>query len=172
MRLLVKAFGILVLVVLCAVVVIFIMGARLPVEHLASVSSTIAAPQAQVWQLIEDVNKQPTWRTGLVRIEHVSTINGRQCWTEVQNHMSMPLCEVAVQPPAMRVVTIASASLPFGGTWTYELQAIDANSTHLVITENGVTNPAFFRFIGHYIYHEDTMIKQYESDVQKAVARP
>lgn len=172
MRLLVKAFGILALVVVCAVVVMFIMGARLPVEHLASVSTTIAAPQAQVWQLIEDINKQPTWRTGLVRVERVSAINGRQCWTEVQKHMSMPLCEVVVQPPAMRVVLIASTTLPFGGTWTYQLQARDANSTQLVITENGETDPAFFRFIGHYIYHEDTMIKQYEADVQKAVAKP
>jgi hypothetical protein len=172
MRLLLKALGILLLVIVCAVTVMFIMGARLPIEHRASVSATIAAPQAKVWQLMEDVHDQSTWRTGLVRVERVSTINGRQCWTEVQKQMSMPLCEVVVEPPSMRVVTIASSTLPFGGTWTYELQDGGANSTHLVITENGTTNPALFRFIGHYIYHEDTMIKQYEADLQKAVTKP
>jgi len=172
MRLLLKALGILLLVIVCAVGVMFIMGARLPVEHVASASTTVAAPQTRVWQLIEDVDKQPAWRSGLLRVERVSAVNGRRCWTEVQKHMNMPLCEVIVEPPSTRVVTIDSATLPFGGTWTYELQPSDASSTHLVITENGTTNPALFRFIGHYIYHEDTMIKQYEADLQKAAAKP
>jgi hypothetical protein len=169
---LLKALGILVLALVCAIAVMFIMGSRLPSEHTASASADIAAPQARVWHLIEDVGKQPSWRTGLVGVKAVSAVNGHQCWTEVQKHMSMPLCEVVVEPPSTRVVSIADSTLPFGGTWTYQLQPIGTGATRLIITEDGTTDPALFRFIGHYIYHEDTMIKQYESDVLKATTKP
>ena len=83
----------------------------------------------------------------------------------------MPLCEDLAAPPATRIVRIADPSLPFGGDWVYQLQPIDANSTRLTITENGTTGPAFYRFVGHYILHEDASIKQFEADLQKAVTK-
>ena len=39
------------------------------------------------------------------------------------------------------------------------------------ITENGFTNGWLFRFVGHYIFHEDTQIKKYESDLQKSIGK-
>jgi hypothetical protein len=166
---LIKLLLLFIVVVAGFVLVAMVMGANLPHEHTAAASAEIAAPQAQIWQLLEDVNKQPTWRTGLLAIEPMQPQNGHICWTEVQKHMRMPLCEDITTAQSTRVVRIADPSLPFGGTWTYELQPIGANATRLTITEKGTTGPALFRFIGHYIYHEDTMIKQYEADVQKAV---
>jgi hypothetical protein len=166
-----KAFGILLLVVACAIGFMLVMGSRLPLAHTASAVAEISAPQARIWQLIEDLNAQPSWRTGLLSVEAVSTSSGHTCWTEVQKHMRMPLCEELTAAPSTRIVRIADATLPFGGTWTYQLQSIDANNTRLIITENGTTGPALYRFIGHYIYHEDTMLKQYEADVQKAVTK-
>jgi hypothetical protein len=167
MRLL-KALGIFLLVIVCAVGVMFAMGAMLPREHVASASVAVPVPQTRVWQLIEDVDKQPSWRTGLLSVEPMASQDGHRCWNEIQKHMRMPMCEEVTVAPSTRVVRIADPSLPFGGTWTYELQPIGAGATRLEITENGTTEPALYRFIDHYIYHEDTMIKQYEDDVQKA----
>jgi hypothetical protein len=169
MRLVLRILGIFLVVVASAIVFMLVMGSRLPHEHTASASAEISAPRARVWQLIEDVNTQPTWRTGLLSIAATPTVNGHACWTEVQKHLRMPLCEELTAAPSTRIVRIADPTLPFGGTWTYQLQSIDANTTRLIITENGTTGPALYRFIGHYIYHEDTMVKQYEADVQKAV---
>ena len=70
-----------------------------------------------------------------------------------------------------RIVRIADQNLPYGGLWTYELAPVDANSTSLKITENGFTNGWLFRFVGHYIFHEDTQIKQYEADLQKSIGK-
>jgi hypothetical protein len=168
-----KVLGAVVVLVACAIGIVFVMGARLPVNHVATSSIIVNAPQAAVWQMIEDIEKQPAWRTGLVAVEAMPPQNGHRCWTEVQKHMRMPLCEDASTPPAARVVRIADPSLPFGGTWTYDLVELDVvgaptKMTKLQITENGTTGPALYRFIGHYIIGEDAMIKEYESDVQKA----
>ena len=76
-----------------------------------------------------------------------------------------------VSAPTTRVVRIADPNLSYGGIWTYELAPIDANSTRLTITENGFTNTWLFRFVGHYIFHEDSHIKQYEADLQKSIGK-
>ena len=166
-----KTLGILLLLIVVAIGIMFVMGSRLPLAHTASASIDIAAPQARVWQLMEDLNAQPSWRTGLISVEPLAPENGHTCWTEVQKHMRMPLCEDLTAPQSTRIVRIADPTLPFGGGWTYQLQPAGANATHLLITENGTTGPALFRFIGHYIYGEDTSVRQYEADLQKAATK-
>ncbi len=163
-----KVLGIVAAVFAVVVIAVLILGTLQPHEHVASATAEIAAPQARVWQLIEEVDKQPAWRTGLLSVEPRAPENGHRCWTEVQKQMRMPLCEDLSAEPSTRIVRIADPSLPFGGTWTYQLQPSGPNATHIVITENGTTGPALWRFVGHYILHEDAMIKQYEADLQKA----
>lgn len=168
-----KVLGVVVVLVVAAIGVVWVMGSRIPVNHMAASSVVVNAPAAAVWQLIEDIEKQPSWRTGLVAVELMPSENGHRCWTEIQKHMRMPMCEDSSTPPSTRVVRIADPTLPFGGTWTYELVEMDivgspTKMTKLQITENGNTRPALYRFIGHYILGEDAMIKEYEADVQKA----
>jgi len=166
-----KVLGVLLVVVVCAVALMWFMGSRLPYAHTASSSIVIATPEAHTWQMIEDIHSQASWREGLLSVEDLPPENGHRCWTEVEKHMRMPMCEDVATAPTMRVVRIADPKLPFGGTWTYKLRPIGAGATLLNITEDGTTGPALYRFLGHYVYHEDTMIKQYEDELQKAAAK-
>jgi hypothetical protein len=164
-----RILGVVLLLIAALVAVVLVLGALQPRAHTTSVSAVVNAPQAVVWERIENVAQQPTWRTGLTAIEPMPSENGHSCWMEIQKYDKMPLCEVLTAAPATRIVAISDPKLPFGGTWTYELYPIDANTTRVAITENGTTGPWLWRFAGHYIFHEDTMIKQYESDLQKSV---
>ena len=166
-----RIVGVAVAVVVLAVVVVFIMGALQPRNHTASVTAVINAPQAVVWQRIENVQTQMNWRSGLTAVKILDPQDGHTCWQETSSFGKMPLCEVLVDAPSTRIVRIADPNLPYGGLWTYELRAIDANSTSLRITENGFTNGWLFRFVGHYIFHEDTQIKKYEADLQNSVGK-
>ena len=48
-----------------------------------------------------------------------------------------------LEPPARLVMRIADPSLPYGGSWTYELRAA-GTGTEITITEDGqVFNPIF-----------------------------
>jgi hypothetical protein len=164
--------GVVFIVVAINFIVALVLGGMLPRAHTATASVIVSAPQAVVWQRIEDVASQPTWRTGLNAVQMLPSRNGHPCWLEIQKYGKMPLCEELAAPPATRVVQIADPNLSFGGIWTFELSPVDAQSTHVSITENGTTGPWLWRFAGHYIFQEDTMIKQYEADLQKSVGKP
>jgi len=167
-----KALGIFCLIVACALVVVLVLGALQPRTHVASASVVIPAAQDRVWFMIENTASQPGWRQDLTAVQPLPPQDGHTCWLEIQKYGKMPLCEVLTAAPTTRIVLIADPKLPFGGTWTYQLSPAGPDSTNLTIMENGFTGPLFWRFMGHYIFHEDTMIKQYEASLLKATAKP
>jgi hypothetical protein len=168
LKILAGLFGVLVF----AVLVMMLVGSRLPEEHMAAATITIEAPQGRVWSLMEDVEAQPKWRTGLKAVELLpNDADGHRCWRESLPGMKMPLCEEIAAAPTTRVVAISDPHLSFGGTWTYTLSARTPSSTDLSITEHGTVRPALWRFLGHYVFGEDTNIRQYEKDIQKAATK-
>ena len=166
-----KVLGTLVVLLVIAVVIMAAMGSRLPHAHTASATVALDASQPRVWQWIDDNASQPAWRTGLKSVTPLPDRDGHPCWQENNSMGKMPMCEVSANAPSSRTVRIADPTLPFGGEWAYELASEAPGRTRLTITENGTTGPAIWRFLGHYVFHEDTMIKQYEHDLQQRVAQ-
>jgi uncharacterized protein YndB with AHSA1/START domain len=166
-----RFLGWLSVVIVLAICTAIFMGSRLPVEHTASVADTIPASQQKVWGLITDPAAMPKWRTGLKAVTLLPPENGAPCWAEMQSSMVMPLCADVRVEPARQVVRIADPKLPFGGTWTYELEPAGESATKVTITERGTTGPAMWRFVGHYVMGEDGSIKQYLSDLKRAAGQ-
>ena len=158
-----------VVVLLVAFAVMYAMGSALPNDHVTTIAANMPASQERVWQVITDMKSQPKWRTGLKAVEPWPSSDGKECWLEVQNGMKMPLCADVSEAPSKRVVRIADASLPFSGTWTYELQPKSPTETTLSITERASTRTPMWKFVGHYVIGEDTAIKQFEGDLKKAL---
>jgi hypothetical protein len=167
-----KFLGWLSVVIMLAIGAAFVMGGRLPPDHTATITGTVSAPQQKVWQLISDVSSQPNWRSGLKAITPLPPQGDAPCWAEVQSSMTMPLCADLTQPPTRRVVRIEDPKLPFGGTWTYELQPAGTSSTLVTITEHGTISPAIWRFMDHYVMGEDSQIKRYLADLTRAASQP
>jgi hypothetical protein len=170
-----RIVGVVVAVIVLAFLVVLTLGALQPRNHTVSATIVINAPQVVVWQRIENVQTQPNWRSGLTAVKMLPSEDGHTCWEETSSFGKMPLCEVLAAAPSTRIVRIADPNLPYGGLWTYELSPglapTDPNSTILKITENGFTGPWFYRFVGHYIFQEDTQIKRYEADLQKSIGK-
>lgn len=172
MRRLFQTLAVLLAFACAAVVIMVILGSGLPREHVATATAVLSAPQGQVWSMLEDVEAQPHWRTGLRAVEPLpNDADGHRCWTEVQRHMRMPLCEEIVDAPVTRVVAIVDPTLAFGGTWTYNLTALTPGTTELAITERGTVESPLWRFAGHYLSHEDASVRAYEADLQRAIHR-
>jgi hypothetical protein len=175
MRTVLRILGVVVVVILLAVGIVLVMGGLQPRNHTVSATVTINAPQAVVWQRITDLQSQTSWRSGLTGVDMLPAQDGHPCWQETSSFGKMPLCEVLSAAPSTRIVRISDAKLPYGGLWTYELSPgmgpTDPNVTILKITENGFTGPWIYRFVGHYIFHEDSQIKQYEADLQKSIGK-
>jgi len=153
-----------------AICVSIYMGSRLPAVHTASVTDLVPASQMKVWGLMTNLEALPRWRTGLRAVKPLSDEGGATCWAEVQNGMTMPLCAEVREEPTKQVVRITDPKLPFGGTWTYLLEPAGENATRVTIIEDGTTGPTLWRFMDHYVMHEDRQIKLYMADLKRAAA--
>ncbi len=144
------------------IIVVLITGMLLPKQHVATRSLQLQEPPVAVYALIAG---PPTWRSSIRSYEPVGKIEGKIHWREVdqQNH-AITYEEEEAAPPTRRIVRIADKNLPFGGTWTYEIQPSGSGSI-LRITENGEVYNPLFRFVSRYIMGHTATIDQFLKDV-------
>jgi uncharacterized protein YndB with AHSA1/START domain len=167
----IKVLVVVAIILVLGVAVIYVMGAMLPVEHTALMSATIDAPQQRVWSLITDTAGAAAWRKELTAVEAAPDQGGQPCFREVQKSGKMTFCVVEQTAPSHRVTRIADKGLPFGGTWTYELQPMSETATQLTITEDGEVYPPIWRFLSHYVMGESRTMEVYVQDLQGAVGQ-
>ncbi|HZE89354.1 MAG TPA: SRPBCC family protein [Verrucomicrobiae bacterium] len=137
------------LAVFAALVVVT--GLALPKGHRAACSARYRRPPAEVWAVIADFGAGASWRADLKSVERGPDRNGHPVWIEVGRNGRIPL-EIEEADRGRRIVTrIADDSLPFGGTWTFELRGTDGGTT-LTITEDGEIRNAVFRTMARFVF--------------------
>jgi uncharacterized protein YndB with AHSA1/START domain len=143
------------LVVLAAVAAVVALvaltGMLLPRAHTARSHATISATPDSVWSAITDVEAFPSWRGDVSRVELLSPTNGRKTWRESGKHGTITFEELEALPPHRLVGRIADPSLPFGGSWTYEIVP-DRTGSRVTITEEGVVHNPIFRFMSRFVF--------------------
>jgi len=134
-----------------------LIGVFLPKGHRATLSLVTDAPAEQVWELISDFEKAPSWRTDLAGIERLADQDGKPVWKEIRRDGWGTALKVEEQAaPTRQVTRIADPKAPFGGTWTFEI-AREGSVTRVRITEDGeVYNPAF-RFMSKFMDQSATI---------------
>jgi len=137
------------------VAAVAIIGSLLPKGHTATVSVRLKQKPEAVWAAITDYAGQASWRTDIKSIERMPDQNGHQVWRE-KNGNTVTLETIEETPPRRLVRKIADPSLPFGGTWTYEIAPVDSGCT-ITITENGEVYNVIFRAIGKLMDPSATM---------------
>lgn len=135
-------------------------GALLPVGHVASRRARYTQTPHAIYRAIVDVHAAPNWRTGLTSVELLPDRDGKRCYREQLATGPMELV-VEVDELDRRVVTrIADPTLPFGGTWTFEIEP-RGDSTELSITENGEIHNVFFRALARLVFGYESTIDAY-----------
>lgn len=153
-------------VVVALVLIVFIVGALLPREHVASRTLRMRRPPADVWALITGVDAFTSWRPDVKSIERLPDRNGRAVWKETTSGMAIPLETMESDPPRRLVLRITDPTLPFGGTWTYVIAPTPEGST-LTITEDGFVSNAAFRFMSRFVFGHYATIDAYLKNVAK-----
>ena len=150
------------------VLIVLLVGWSLPVQHRASGEATLKSSPQAVYQLITDVDRFPQWRSSVKSAELLPDSGGKKRFREVGGDGTI-LYEVDNAVPGQRLVTrIADKSLPFGGSWTYELIP-RGDSTTLRITEDGEVYNPIFRFVSRFVFGHTATIEKYLADVRRAV---
>jgi len=141
-------------VIIAAIAVI---GMILPKAHVASRLERFRSPPAMLWDLIAG---PPTWRPNIRTYDKLPERGGRPVWKETDKHGQSITFERVVSTPPRTMVNRIDPGLPFGGTWTYDLQP-DQGGTLLTITEHGEVYNPFFRFVSRYILGHTATIDEY-----------
>jgi uncharacterized protein YndB with AHSA1/START domain len=146
MRWVLGVVGVLVVIVLAIVLV----GYMLPKAHVASVTAHYASAPDTLWATLTDVSAFPQWRKDLKRVELLPDANGQRRWREHGKNDVITYRTETADPPRRLVTRISDETLPFGGTWTYELVPA-GTGTRLTITEHGEVYNPIFRFVSRFL---------------------
>ena len=90
--------------------------------------------------------------------------DGHRSYREIGSDGKILYVVEAATPPSRLVTRIADPSLPFGGTWTYELVPAGAGTT-LRITEDGEVYNVIFRVMSKYVFGHTATVDTYLRDL-------
>lgn len=142
------------------VVVVVVIGMALPEDHMATASRAVQGTPEEVWTTMTTVEAFPEWRPGVTGVERLPDRSGLPVWKESTSTGPMTLEVVRWDPPRSFVTRIADEGLPFGGTWTYELEP-DGEGTRVTLTENGEIYNPVFRFMARFVFGYDGTMRTY-----------
>ncbi len=124
------------------IALVAVIGAMLPVKHVATRQVRFKKPPGAVWKVMSPGTSQAHFKQDNVNYEVLES-----------------------SPPA-RLVTKIADKLPYGGQWTYELTP-DGAGTDLRITENGEVYNPIFRFVSRFVMGHTATIDASLRDLAK-----
>lgn len=148
---------------------ITVIGWLLPKAHSVSREARFNQPPEVIWRAITDIDAMPAWRQGLKSVKHLPDKNGLPSWVETSASGTIPFETVVSQPPFKWIVRIADPSLPFGGTWTYEITPVAAGSRVRIREDGEVYNPVF-RVLSRYVFGYSGTIDAYLKSLERKLA--
>lgn len=139
---------------------IALIGAMLPVEHVAACRASINQPPEVIWNALTDIKAFPAWRTDLKSVELVDDDPLHPVWKEESSFGLMTFERTEADPPHRLVGMIVGTESGFGGGWTYEV-APNGNGSTVTITERGSVYNPIFRFMSKFIFGHTKSLKTY-----------
>ena len=164
--------GVLVFVMLVAVGV----GTALPINHTAMCAAQMPAPPHDVWLTLANPLDY-AWRSDIVQARLDSTTPSAPAgrphpgmqWTESDRYgHTVTYQRVSAERDRHLVNRIADPTLPFGGTWTYDLTPAPAvHGTTVSIVENGQIYNPVFRFLAQFFIGYTSTMRTHLADLGK-----
>jgi len=139
-------------------------GYALPVKHVAVREAMLPAPPERVYAAIGNVEQYAAWRSDLQAVEVLASPPALR-WRERGGNGTITYELADTDPPRRLVTRIADPSLPFGGSWTYQLTPSGTGTT-LVITEHGEVYNPLFRLMSRFVFGHTRTMEKYLEDLE------
>ena len=159
-----------VLIAAAVVALVAGIGWMLPKAHSASRTAQYPAAPGAVFAAIADVGQYASWRSDITSVDLLPTDDGT-VFRETGSNGQITYRIEALVPPTRMVSRIADPSLPFGGSWTFEVVAAAGGGSALTITEDGEVYNPIFRFISHFFMSPTATIEMFQNDLARHLAR-
>jgi uncharacterized protein YndB with AHSA1/START domain len=148
-------------VIVIAVLLVVVIGALLPRDHVATMTARIPAPPEDVWHTVTTPDAFPQWRREITRVEMLPATNNGPSWREHSSNGAITMVVDVAEPPRHLVGRIADDKLPFGGYWDYRIQPDGAHASVVTISEHGWVSNPLFRFVSRFVMGHTATIDQY-----------
>lgn len=156
---------ILAVLVVLVIVLPWLIGALMSRDHVAKGTRIIDAPIDHVWESVSGFDSVGEWAPDIANMSRVADVNGLPSYEMMGGSSTITFTFTTVEPPHRLVVELRDDSEAYGGVWTYELRDV-RGKTEVAITEEGWTEPAYFRFM-LWIYGHDRTIAAYLDALQR-----
>lgn len=124
------------------------LGALLPRQQGATVTRLFREPPEVLWQLLSDVDNQPTWRRSLTRVERLPDQGGRPAWLEFRGEAAEPVrLAVARAPQQLVTERVPEGAGPADARWVWEVAEVEEGS-RLSLTRQVIVDSPLARAIG------------------------
>lgn len=158
-------------VLILLVVGVYAIGWNLPETHSVSVSRIVLADPPSVWRALTEASRFPEWRSAVDEVEILPMRDDMPAWREEGPTGALTLVATEWDPPRRLGLRIADVELPFGGTWTYDLEP-EGEGTRVTIREDGEIYSAFFRFMARFVFGYEATAQQYLDDLDAWTSPP
>ena len=140
-----------------------VIGLLLPKAHTATRTARLRFPPEAVWKLVAGDQR---WRPSLKACEELPSVNGRRSWREVdRSGQAIAFETVEGVEPRRLVTSIADPTLPFGGSWTYEIEP-EPQGSFITITEHGEVYNPIFRFMSRFVFGHTATMDRYLKELE------
>ena len=141
--------------------IVVVIGALLPRDHVAAMSARITAPPSAVWAALTDPSQYPKWRKDVIDVEMLPPAPTGPAWREKSGHGSIRMVMDVADAPRRMVTRIADDNVPFGGTWECIVEPDGASFSRVSITERGSVRNPVFRFVSRFVMGHTASIDAY-----------
>lgn len=171
MKILFIVAGAIIAILVIFVIVVYLIGSRLPESHVASRSIRLNRPLNDVYSVVRDFGSSPKWRSDVKSVEMLGNEDGHIRFREHGSN-GIVTYELLDEVPNQRIVTrIVDRDLGYSGSWTYVFSTVD-DSTLVTITENGIVSNPMFRFMLRYVFGETATIDAYLTALARHFGEP
>lgn len=146
-------------------------GQLLPRQQGATLTRVFPEAPEVLWQLLTDLDNQPTWRRGLTRVERLPDQGGRPAWLEFHGREAEAVRVADARAP-LRLVTerVAEGVEVAEASWVWELAPVEEGS-QLTLTRQVVVNQPLARAVGFVFQAPRREVERALADLSERVAR-
>jgi uncharacterized protein YndB with AHSA1/START domain len=148
-------------VVAVCIMVVAIVGAMLPRDHVTAMTARIEATPDLVWATLTTPADFPSWRYDVKTVDLLAPTPTGPSWREHSKHGAITFVVEVAEPPRRLVGRIADKNLPFGGSWEYLVDADGPSGSRVTVVERGSVYNPIFRFASRFVVGHTATIDAY-----------
>ncbi len=152
------------------VVLLASVGQLLPRHQGASLTRVFPEAPEVLWQLLTDLDNQPTWRKGLTRVERLPDQGGRTAWLEFHGRDAEAVRVADARAPLRLVTERVGEDATGEASWEWELAPVEEGS-RLTLTRQVVVHQPLARAVGFVFQGPRREVERALADLSARVAR-